>query len=282
MCLLLAYGSVVMLAASPPVIGVARSRGAFLINDASVPGTATILDGTSVKTLGLSSDVKLTTGERVTLRSGSAAAIYQDHLVLQSGMAEVDHPSAYRVDAAGFRIGASDPDASFRVAVNGSRQVQVVATAGTAEVRNAKGGLVARILSGTALELRMTPGDAATDLTGMVTSEHGKFFLTDETTKVKYELLGSGVSALVGKRAHVTGSIAAATKAGDPAVVTVDTATGLPAAAAGAAGGGAAAGAATAGGVSATAIVLIGAGVAGGTLGGLAAAGTFSGSTVSR
>jgi hypothetical protein len=271
-----------MLAASPPVIGVARSRGAFLINDASVPGTATILDGTSLKTLGLPSDVKLTTGERLTLRSGSAAAVYQDHLVLQSGMAEVDRPSAYRVDAAGFRIGASNPDASFRVAVSGSRKVQVVATAGTAEVRNAKGVLVARILSGTALELRMTEGDAATDLTGMVTSEHGKFILTDETTKVKYELLGSGVSALVGKRVHATGSTAAATIAGAPPVVTVSSATVLSAASPGAAGGGTAAGAATTGGVSTTAIVLISAGAVGGTLGGLAAAGTFSGSTVSR
>jgi hypothetical protein len=281
--LLLLCGSIATLSASPPVIGVARSRGAFMINNASVPGTATILDGTSVRTMALSSDVRLKTGERLTLGSGSAATIYQDRLVLQSGIAEVDRVSAYHVEAGDLRIGASNSGASVRVAVSGSQQVQVAAMAGTAEVRNAKGVLVARIPPGMALQLQTTGGNSSTELTGVITSEHGKYFLTDETTKVKVELRGNNLKELVGKRARVKGSTVPAATAGDAAVVTVASATVIGAAAA--AGGAAAAGAGTGAGLSATTIgVIIVGGAAAGTLGGLAAAGTFSGSdaTISR
>lgn len=278
MWFLLVCGSIATLSASPPVIGVARSRGAFMINNASVPGTATILDGTSVKTMGLSSDVSLKTGERLTLGSGSAATIYRDRLVLQSGIAEVDSVSAYRVEAGGLRIDASNSEASFRVAVHNGQPVQVTATTGTAEVRNAKGVLVARVFPGTALQLHVIPGDNAVELTGRVTSDQGKFFLTDETTKVKVELRGKDLKNLVGKRVNIKGSTTASDKP-EGSVVMVASATVLTAAAAaGAGGGGAAAGAATAAGVSATKIAVIGGIAAAATVGGLAAAGTFSGS----
>jgi len=105
-------GSLVTLAASPPVIGVAQSRGAFFVNNASVPGTATIWDGTSVRTTTTSSDVSLKSGERFTLASGSAAQVFQDRVVLETGMAELQHVSAYRLETSNLRIGASDAGAS--------------------------------------------------------------------------------------------------------------------------------------------------------------------------
>ncbi len=66
-------GSAMQLAASSPVIGVARSWGAFYVNNASVPGSATVFDGTSLKTADASSNLNLNGGERVTLASNSAA-----------------------------------------------------------------------------------------------------------------------------------------------------------------------------------------------------------------
>jgi hypothetical protein len=280
--LLLICGSIATLAASPPVIGVARSRGAFLINNASVPGTATLLDGTSVRTMELSSDVKLRTGERLTLGSQSVATIYQDRLVLESGTAEVDRLYGYRVEAGALRIGASISGSSVRVAVNGNKQVQVAAMTGAAEVRNAKGALVAQVLPGMALELQTAEGNAS-DLTGVVTSEHGKFYLTDEITNVRVELRGANLKQLLGKKAHVKGTTVPASVAGDDAVFTVASATLVGVSAA--AGGAAAAGAATTAGISSTAIgLIVVGGVAVGTVGGLAAAGTFSSSnpTISR
>jgi len=85
---------------------VAQSRGAFFVNNASVPGTATILDGTSVRTTATSSDVSLKGGERLTLASSSEARIYQDRLVLTSGMADLNHMSNYRLETGNFQIGA--------------------------------------------------------------------------------------------------------------------------------------------------------------------------------
>src|SRR5262249_50392228 len=145
---MLVCGSILTLAASPPVIGVAQSRGAFLINHASVPGSATILEGASVQTMAASSDVSLKSGERLTLASGSAPSIYQDHMALESGAAQLAHLSAYRLETDTLRIGASDPATQLRVAVDGKGQVRVTAVAGSAEVRNRQGLLVARVFPG--------------------------------------------------------------------------------------------------------------------------------------
>jgi hypothetical protein len=272
--------SIATLSASPPVIGVARSRGAFMIDNASVPGNATILDGASVTTMEQPSNVRLKTGQNVTLGSTSTAAIYQNRLLLQRGVAEVDRLSAYRVEAGKLLIGASSADAGIRVSVDSGQQVQVAATGGSAEVRNLNGLLVARILPGTALQLTAGNNNSA-DLTGRLTSESGKFYLTDETTKVKWEVQGKNLNELVGKRVHVVGSTMPPPQPGDPGIVEVASTSVLKGAAAAGAGGGAA-GAATAGGVSATTIALIAGGATAAILGGLAAAGTFSSSSSSR
>jgi hypothetical protein len=273
--------SIATLSASPPVIGVARSRGAFMIDNASVPGNATILDGTSVTTMEQPSNVRLKTGQNLILGSTSTATIYQNRLLLQRGVAEVDRLSAYRVEAGKLLIGASSPDAGIRVSVDGGQQVQVAATGGSAEVRNLDGLLVARILPGTALQLQPAGNNTSADLRGRLTSESGKFFLTDETTKVKWEVQGKNLNELVGKRVHLVGSTMPPAQPGEPGIIEVASTTVLKGAAAAGAGGGAT-GAATAGGVSATTIALIAGGATAAILGGLAAAGTFSSSSSSR
>ena len=284
----LVCGGLVALSASPPVIGVAQSRGAFFVNNASVPGTATILDGTSVRTTTTSSDVSLRTGERLTLASGSSARVYRDRIVLETGAAEINHLAAYHLETQNLRIGASDIGGLVRVGLDNGNQVKVFAVAGTAEVRNPQGMLVARVFPGTALQLQSV---AATDskLMGTVQTQDGKFFLTDETTKVKVELRGSNLKKLVGKHIQVTGKADVAEKpAGDASQVIIVSSATVVAAAAGTAAagtaGGAAAGAAVATGVSATTVAVVGGVAAAATVGGLAAAGTIGGSsgTVSR
>jgi len=290
---LLVCGSILTVSASPPVIGVAQSRGAFLINHASVPGTATILDGTSVQTLAASSDISLKSGARLTLGSNSTARVFQDRVLLESGAAELGHAPSYQLETSSLRIGAADPGTRIRVALAAGDRVRVAAFGGTAEIRNGQGILVARVLTGTALQLAAAPGNQAV-LTGVVEAENGKFFLTDETTKVKVELRGTDLKKLVGKRVKVTGStVVGETPSGkasqvvhvtDAAILAAGAAAAGAAAAGGAgaaAAGGAAAGAATAAGVSITTMAVVGGVAVGATVGGLAAAGTLGGSSAS-
>jgi hypothetical protein len=274
-------GSIATLTASPPVIGMARSWGSFLINDASVPGSATILDGTSLKTVDASSDLNLTGGERVTMSSNSSATVHRDRLILDHGTAEFSGTAAYRVEARDLRILASESTARVRVALDRQNRVLVASLTGSAEVRNTRGMLVARVLPGTAFTMSAS-GSAAVEVTGTVLRVDDKFYLTDDVSKVKVELRGSNLKSLVGKHVHVVGTESGeATVAGVPQAVTVATATPVGAGAAGA--GGAATAAGVAGGGFPTLAVIGGVVVVGGTLGGLAATGVIgSASTVSR
>ena len=277
--LTLACGALTALAASSTVIGAARSEGTFYIDGAAVPGVATVFDGAAVRTTLASSEVLLKTGERVTLAPNSSAKLYHDRFVLESGLAELRRASTYRVEAAGLRIDSAESGTRLRVASAGVKSVKVAVAAGSAEVRNAGGLLVARVLPGVVLQLQPAPASSAT-LTGTVTTNGKRFFLIDETTKVKVELRGDMLAGMVGKRVTVTGSAiddGQPLPAGVAQVLAVSGITVTPVA-------GGAAGAAPATGVSAVKLAVIGGVAAAATVGGLAAAGTIGGSspTVSR
>jgi hypothetical protein len=289
--------------ASSPVIGVARSWGAFFVNNASVPGSATVLDGASVKTADASSNLNLTGGERVTLAANSAAFVHPDRLTLEHGAAEFGGAPAYRLEARNVRVETADSGARIRVAIDSKNRVLVASIGGAAEVRSSQGRLVARVASGAAMSFAAASPEAA-DVTGKVVVEDGKYYLTDLVTKEKVELRAHGLAKLVGKLVHIVGTFGSpdGLPAGVSQVVMVETAKIVVAAVAGAAGGaaggaaaggtvavagagGAAAGAgATAAGLSTLAVTGIAVGGAGAaTVGGLAAAGTIgSSSDVSR
>jgi hypothetical protein len=78
-------------------------------------------------------------------------------------------------------------------------------------------------------------------MSGTLTANSGKFFLTDEATKLKVEVRGADLQQYVGQKVSVTGKVAAG-PAGSPQVLTVSqisraAATGGRAAAAGVKGG---------------------------------------------
>lgn len=272
----------VAVSASPPVIGVARSPGAFLIDNASVPGTATILDGTSLKTAGDPSDVNLKNGERLVLASSSAATVHLDRLILDRGATELSGPSAYRIETGNLRIAPTGSGAHIRVALEGANSVQVAALTGGAEVRNMQGLLVAKVLSGTALQLKAAD-PSTVELTGVVVSAGGKFFLTDETNHVKVELRASNLKEMAGKHVHITGTVLSGETPADGAAEVVQLSESKKPA--GAVGGPAVGAAVAAHGLSTTTICIIG-GIAAtaGTLVGLRAADVIGGgsSQVSR
>lgn len=269
LALVLVCGSLVFASASPPVIGVVRSVGAFRINQASVPGSATIFDGSSLQTGATSSNINLKTGQRLLLASGSAAEIHQDRLVLSKGTAELSSAAAYRIDTRSLHIGAADPTTSIRVMIDGAKQVRVTATGGRAEVRSSQGTLLAQVFPGSAVQVP-NGADTPTKFTGFIREVHGKYLLTDEVTKVTVELRGEQVARQKGKHVQVTGAVLAGETPAQGAsqIIIVAEAVTVKAAA-----GAAAAGAATSTGISTTTIAVIGGAAAvGGTVGGLYAA----------
>jgi hypothetical protein len=271
------------LAASPPIIGVARSRTAFYINNAAVPGTATILDGTAIRTADALSDIALTSGQRVRLWPQSTAVLYRDRVVLQSGSAEVSHGPGFLVDARKLIVGGLGPASRFTVSVSGGQAVSVSATGGDAEIHNSRGVLVARMHPGEQIETQ--PADStAIQITGIVEKRDDAYLLTDQTTHVTAEIRGLGLKPLTGKLVRVNGVVTSGTSAvpGATQVVAVSKITVIPAAtAAGAAIPTAAASAPISTGAT---VAIVGGVAATATAGGLAAAGSFSASpsSVSR
>jgi hypothetical protein len=269
-------GCLVVVSASPPVIGVAQSAGVFRVNHASVPGSATIFEGASLETGVASSKIDLKTGQRLLLASTSAAEIHQDRLVLSKGSAELSGAADYRIDTGKLSIGATDRAASIRVAIDAANQVRVNASGGRAEVRNHQGVLLAQVSPGSTIQV---PNGAETPAkyTGVLREQKGKYLLTDDTSKVTVELRGKNLARLKGKHVQVIGVVLAGegAAAGASLVVSVSSAATAAAAAGTAAAG---AGAATASGMSAGTIVVIGgAAAAGATVGGLYAADVIGG-----
>ena len=146
-------GGAMHLVASPPIIGVARSWGAFFVNNSSVWGNATVFDGSSLKTTEASSNLDLTGGERVLLSTNSVAVVHADRMTLDRGVAEFGGSPAYHIEVQSLRIATLDSSARIRVAIDHQSRVAVVSLGGPGEVRNGQGRLVARLASGAALTL---------------------------------------------------------------------------------------------------------------------------------
>ncbi|HTT65155.1 MAG TPA: hypothetical protein VMG35_25065 [Bryobacteraceae bacterium] len=279
---LLFFGLSVSFAAGP-AIGLVVADGSFQLEHSSVRGSATLFAGNVIETNMSSSQLHLSNGVSLRLAADSRARVYESHLALEKGLAQLDS-AHYRVEADSLQIEADQPGAGARVQLAGPRRVVVAARNGDVRVSNTDGVLIARLGSGR--EMTFEPQEhgagAVTKISGILALKDGKFVVVDRVTNVTMQLQGTGLDAQVGNLVEITGTV-------DPAPPTVPGASQLidvtgikrlkkrAAAAAGAAGAGAAAAggaaAATAGGLSTGAIVAIVGGVAAaGTLGGLAAA----------
>jgi len=243
------------LAAASDSIGVVRSNGGFLVDGSAIRGNATLFEGNVIETTATRSVLQLG-GVQITVGPESRVKVFRDHL-----------------EAGALRIAPTAKDSDLQVQTPGKR-VDIAARAGSAEVRNSAGTLVAIVSPGNALTFE--PQAAASTefkMTGALQQKDGKFLLTDCTSKVTVELVGSDLAQYAGKTVEVTGSSipGAPAATGTSHVVRVVTikraSAGCPAAAAAGAAGGLSKGAT---------IAIIGGVAVGGTVGGLAAAGTFS------
>jgi len=272
----LATSVLVAIWAAPSSIGFVRSAGDFRVDGSLVRGNSTIFDGDVVETAASRSVVQLSGGQ-LTLAPESRAKIYHDRTVLEKGTGMLRDAAAQLFQADSLQIAPAAKDSVVQVDVKSASRVSVYAFAGSAQVRNSSGLLLASLDPGMALDFDNPPqasGSTAVTLTGMVSEPNGNYFITDSTTNTVAQIEGKDLAKLVGKRATVQGSLipGETPAAGASEVVSVATAHIV----------GAGAGAAVATGLSVGAkVAIIGGITVAGTVGGLAAAGTFGSSSAS-
>lgn len=285
----------------------ASAQSGATLDNAHVTGTATIFEASQITSAGYSR-LHLNNGARLDLAAGSQAQIFANHTALQAGSSEIEASTGYEIDAQTLKIQLAEKNSIARVKVDGDKRVYVTALNAPVNVLNKEGLLVAKVTPGLPFSfMAQGAAPAGFDTTGCVLNKGGAAIVTNDDGSQVSELRGADLRKLVGKRAHVVGNVDATATAGGGAsqVVKVTRVTsasgpscssvasklgaatgaaGLGAAAgAGAAGGaaagaaGAAAGAAAGVGIGTTAAVVAGVAAAtAATVGGLAAAGSFS------
>ncbi|MGO9239996.1 MAG: hypothetical protein ACLQBJ_04215 [Bryobacteraceae bacterium] len=208
--LLITGGCLSALVAVPPPVGVVSSTGEFRVDGATIQGNSTLFDGTVVESVSARSVLQIS-GARITLLPASRATVYRDRAVIEQGSGIVSHARQLVVEAASLRITPAAGDAIVQVERTGQSQVVVTTQAGSAEVRNASGLLIASVNPNRALAfdapVPANQASGAVKLTGVVQSEGGSYFLTDSTTGVKVQLRGENLNRYVGEQVTFEGSV---------------------------------------------------------------------------
>ena len=268
-------------------IGLATTSGSLSVDNATVQGSASLLNGSQIATTDNPSQVTLRGGARVDLATQSSGRVYADHFVLEHGTSKA---RGVTVVVNGLRVVPQDRS-EVEVTTESSTHFGVQAAGGWAKVLNGRGALVAEVMRGSALSFvdQGTGAGAPTQITGCVQQVKGtnSYVVRDETTNVIYEVQGPDIAANVGKNVQITGGLVTTGTpvTGASQLLSETSLTGnpngkgckpsIPAAAAAAGAGAAAVG----GGLSGVTIAIISGVAVAGVIGGLAAAGTFSSSS---
>ncbi|MGP8243847.1 MAG: hypothetical protein ACLQVN_04920 [Bryobacteraceae bacterium] len=136
------------------------------------------------------------------------AKVYHDRLVLEKGAGVVKEVDSEVIEAETLRISPSAKNSVLQVEITGPSHVAVGALLGSAEVRNSSGALVASLRPGLDLAFDAQAGSSTSvTMTGVLIFKNGNYFLTDATTGVTVELVGTDLGKDVGKNVTITGSI---------------------------------------------------------------------------
>lgn len=273
---LLIAGCVFSLSAATSSIGIVRSYGDFRVDGAAVHGNSTLMAGDVVETMALNTTINVG-ATQVTLLPESRATLYSDRTTLQRGTSLLRGASSHAIEAGSLRIVPTSSHSLVEVGYNDRKLITISAHAGAANVFTSSGELLASLNPGSALAFEPSSGatgsasgqaSASGDikLKGLLIARDGKYFLS--MGGKNYEVTSSTVNlaSYAGKVIDMTGSIIKTTA--ELTVVSVGSVT-VVAVAAGA-------------GVSTAAIMAVVVGAAAvGTVGGFAAAGSFSGGSAS-
>jgi len=237
---LLLAGCLTLGAVENPAIGLAMARGSFRVDGSEVWSNTTLLDGMTIETASVASDLRLDPGVRLNLSARSRGMVHRDRMILQRGIVELKNTTNYRIDARGLRVYSAAPGASVRVGFDGDNRVLVAALTGPVRVTTAQGLVLANVAAGKTLAFDLQQAGAAAPMkvSGRLEKKEGRYLVTDETTNMTVELVGEGLEQYVGRRIEATGVIDPTTKPAAPAssLVKITELKQLPAAAGGRAG----------------------------------------------
>jgi len=196
--------------AAAPAVGIVTARGSFTIDASSIAGNATLFEGNQIETGKASSQLQLNNGARMQLAAESRGIVYRDRLVLEKGSSRFENAGNYQVEALSLRIRPEGENTTGRVSVSKAGVVEVAALTGPVRVTAANGVLLASMQAGRTLDLTPESAgpEAATTVTGCLEASSGKFLLTDETSLVRFEVMGAGVEKEVGHRVQIAGTVA--------------------------------------------------------------------------
>jgi hypothetical protein len=136
----------VIQAATPRYIGTVTAEGALWVDSAGVSGHATLFEGSVVETQDTMASLRLARGVRVSLGAASRAQVFQDHLRLEKGQAQLERGSTLWIEARTLRITAPAGSRAV-VSIVDSHAIEVGALSGEVQVRNALDAMVARVAS---------------------------------------------------------------------------------------------------------------------------------------
>lgn len=199
-------GSLTLLPAAGPSIGVAMASGPFRVNRSEVKGNASLFDGAEVSTSKVSSKLRINGGAKIEIGTESQARVYANRAVIEKGAGQVESSSPYTIEARTLHIATADAKAIARVQLVGSDAVLVSAVNGPVRVTNGAGQLLARLAPGG--NLRFLPQSAASDayeVTGCLLKKAGKTIVVDQTTGQYFEVRGAERSTEYGNRVTVKG-----------------------------------------------------------------------------
>jgi len=189
-------------------IGVVTSPGEFLLNQQRVAVTATLEPGSSIEALAAPSRLVWKNGVELELAPGTRVVAYEDHVSLEKGFARFRTVEGFAFEAAGFRVRGTKAGAVGLLALQMRPAVQVAAQAGTLEVLDHRGLLLATVVPGAALQLEpQQPGPAPPSIfSGCLMKKQDRFVLYDEVTRLVVEVRGPGLEAEWGNRVQVVGT----------------------------------------------------------------------------
>jgi hypothetical protein len=149
---------------------------------------------------------------RVRLAANSRGALFQDRLVLEKGMTEVQGGKAYRIEAHGLRLRPEGKDAAARVGMSGQRKVQAAVLSDALRATAAGGTLVALMRPGSALEFvpqQVIGMDATFEMSGCLERRQDRLVLRDVVSGFTEEVRGKRLERNIGKLVEVTAKVVA-------------------------------------------------------------------------
>ncbi|MBM3812285.1 MAG: hypothetical protein FJW20_11710 [Acidimicrobiia bacterium] len=197
-------------------LGMATSDGPIKLNGATVTGTATLQDGSTLETTAAPSRLQLDNGARLDLLPNSRVRLSPERLVLEQGFADILTPGRLTIEARSLQVKPGSQDARARVALHGANLVQVAASQGAFRVYNASGVLVSNVAAGLALDFEPQDQGPAppSSAIGCLLKRGDKFIIYDNATRLVVELLGSNLEREWGNRVQANGTARASGQPG--------------------------------------------------------------------